>query len=162
MFIITVVKSSLALSLGLVGALSIVRFRTAIKEPEELAYLFVCIALGLGLGANQRLITITSFIAIVMFILVRHMFRKAEQRHNLFLTITSGSGDAPKLEEIVAVLRESCAAVDLKRFDDGGDSIEALFAVEFDSFESLEATRAALRKLGDSLRITLLDNRGIA
>ena len=36
MFIITVVKSSLALSLGLVGALSIVRFRTAIKEPEEL------------------------------------------------------------------------------------------------------------------------------
>ncbi|PIR44959.1 MAG: hypothetical protein COV10_02005 [Candidatus Vogelbacteria bacterium CG10_big_fil_rev_8_21_14_0_10_51_16] len=40
MFIITVVKSSLALSLGLVGALSIIRFRTAIKEPEELAYLF--------------------------------------------------------------------------------------------------------------------------
>ena len=38
MIIITIVKSSLALSLGLVGALSIVRFRTAIKEPEELAY----------------------------------------------------------------------------------------------------------------------------
>jgi ABC-type Fe3+ transport system permease subunit len=37
--IITVVKSSLALSLGLVGALSIVRFRAAIKEPEEIAYL---------------------------------------------------------------------------------------------------------------------------
>ena len=42
--IITVVKSSLALSLGLVGALSIVRFRTPIKEPEELAYLFIAIA----------------------------------------------------------------------------------------------------------------------
>ena len=40
MLIITVVKSSLALSLGLVGALSIVRFRTPIKEPEELNYLF--------------------------------------------------------------------------------------------------------------------------
>ena len=39
--IIMVVKSSLALSLGLVGALSIVRFRTPIKEPEELVYLFV-------------------------------------------------------------------------------------------------------------------------
>ncbi|MDH4317841.1 MAG: DUF4956 domain-containing protein, partial [Desulfobulbaceae bacterium] len=38
--IITVVKSSIALSLGLVGALSIVRFRTPVKEPEELAYLF--------------------------------------------------------------------------------------------------------------------------
>ena len=48
--IITVVKSSLALSLGLVGALSIVRFRTPIKDPEELIFLFVCIALGLSLG----------------------------------------------------------------------------------------------------------------
>jgi protein-S-isoprenylcysteine O-methyltransferase Ste14 len=52
MLIITIVKSSLALSLGLVGALSIVRFRAAIKEPEELAYLFICIAIGLGFGAN--------------------------------------------------------------------------------------------------------------
>ena len=43
MLIIMIVKSSLALSLGLVGALSIVRFRTAIKEPEELAYFFMVI-----------------------------------------------------------------------------------------------------------------------
>ena len=42
--IITIVKSSLALSLGLVGALSIVRFRSAIKEPEELSYLFLLIS----------------------------------------------------------------------------------------------------------------------
>ena len=56
--IISIVKSSLALSLGLVGALSIVRFRAAIKEPEELAYLFLCIGIGLGLGADQRLITV--------------------------------------------------------------------------------------------------------
>ena len=41
--VITIVKSSLALSLGLVGALSIVRFRAAIKEPEELVYLFLVI-----------------------------------------------------------------------------------------------------------------------
>ena len=48
MLVISIVKSSLALSLGLVGALSIVRFRTAIKEPEELVYFFVAIALGLA------------------------------------------------------------------------------------------------------------------
>jgi hypothetical protein len=60
MLIITVVKSSLALSLGLVGALSIIRFRAAIKEPEELAYIFLVISIGLGLGADQRLITIVA------------------------------------------------------------------------------------------------------
>ena len=46
-----VIKGSVALSLGLVGALSIVRFRAAIKEPEEIVFLFFCIAIGLALGA---------------------------------------------------------------------------------------------------------------
>lgn len=64
MLIITIVKSSLALSLGLVGALSIVRFRAAIKEPEELAYLFLAIAIGLGFGADQRVITVVAFVII--------------------------------------------------------------------------------------------------
>ena len=57
--IIVIVKNSLALSLGLVGALSIVRFRAAIKEPEELVYLFLVIAVGLGCGAGQiKVITV--------------------------------------------------------------------------------------------------------
>ena len=58
--IISVVKSSLALSLGLVGALSIVRFRTPIKDPEELGYLFFIIASGLAAGAEQEVALIVS------------------------------------------------------------------------------------------------------
>ena len=60
--IITSIKVSLALSLGLVGALSIVRFRSAIKEPEELTYLFFAISMGLGLGADQAIIVISLLI----------------------------------------------------------------------------------------------------
>ena len=71
MLIISIVKSSLALSLGLVGALSIVRFRTALKEPEELAFTFLCIAIGLGLGANQRLISIVGFVIITGLYIVK-------------------------------------------------------------------------------------------
>ena len=66
MIVISIVKSSLALSLGLVGALSIVRFRTAIKDPEELAYLFLSIAIGIGMGANQILTTLIGFVVVVM------------------------------------------------------------------------------------------------
>ena len=51
LLIIMIVKSSIALSLGLVGALSIVRFRAAIKDPEELTFLFICIGLGLAGGS---------------------------------------------------------------------------------------------------------------
>ena len=66
--IITVIKSSIALSLGLVGALSIVRFRTPIKEPEELLFLFLSIALGIGYGSNQIYLTSLIFIFILIFL----------------------------------------------------------------------------------------------
>ena len=69
--VITVIKFSLALSLGLVGALSIVRFRAAIKEPEELVYLFFVIAIGLANGANQFLLSIISTLIIVAFLFIR-------------------------------------------------------------------------------------------
>ena len=70
MLIITIIKSSLALSLGLIGALSIVRFRAAIKEPEELSFLFLAIAVGLGLGAQQRLVTLAAFSIILPSLIV--------------------------------------------------------------------------------------------
>ena len=83
--VIAIVKSSLALSLGLVGALSIVRFRTPIKEPEELAYLFLSIAAGLGLGASQTLPTVISIIVIliIMSVLKKKSFvNKTKNRRN--------------------------------------------------------------------------------
>ena len=68
--VITVVKFSLALSLGLVGALSIVRFRAAIKEPEELVYLFMIIGVGLASGSSQYevafLLTASAFLIIFL------------------------------------------------------------------------------------------------
>ena len=74
--IITIVKSSLALSLGLVGALSIVRFRAAIKEPEELVYLFLIIAIGLGCRANQLIITVVGILFSLLTILIYSVYIK--------------------------------------------------------------------------------------
>ena len=73
--VITVIKFSLALSLGLVGALSIVRFRAAIKEPEELVYLFFVIAIGLANGANQFLLSILATIIIIIFLTIRNIYQ---------------------------------------------------------------------------------------
>ncbi|MCK5359842.1 MAG: DUF4956 domain-containing protein, partial [Gammaproteobacteria bacterium] len=84
--IISIVKSSLALSLGLVGALSIVRFRTPIKEPEELAYLFIAIAMGLGLGANQTVNTVVSGLGILVIMALFKRQRKDIGDKNLYLS----------------------------------------------------------------------------
>tara|TARA_B100001121_G_scaffold310660_1_gene343609 strand:+ start:9395 stop:10081 length:687 start_codon:yes stop_codon:yes gene_type:complete len=86
--VILIVKSSLALSLGLVGALSIVRFRTPIKEPEELIYLFLAISIGLGYGAGQ--IIPTTIICIIIFIIiwffVGNQFNKVSSEYNLIIS----------------------------------------------------------------------------
>ncbi len=86
--VITVVKSSLALSLGLVGALSIVRFRAAIKEPEELVYLFLCIAVGLSLGAELPLLAVALVLVSTVFVLIMHFNGSAKRESHLMLTIT--------------------------------------------------------------------------
>ena len=78
--VIMIVKSSLALSLGLVGALSIVRFRAAIKEPEELVYLFLIIAIGLGCGANQLAITAIGIIFALILIIIYSGYMKNSRK----------------------------------------------------------------------------------
>lgn len=87
--VIMIVKSSLALSLGLVGALSIVRFRAAIKEPEELVYLFLVIAIGLGCGANQLTITVIGIVFALILIVIYSGFTKSS-RKNVEDTINMG------------------------------------------------------------------------
>lgn len=86
--VITIVKSSLALSLGLVGALSIVRFRTAIKEPEELMFLFIAITIGLGVGADQRWPTVIGILVILGLMAVRLLIARRPQTSNLYLNLT--------------------------------------------------------------------------
>jgi len=161
MLIITVVKSSLALSLGLVGALSIVRFRAAIKEPEELAYLFLTIAIGLGLGADQRWITLVAFAVIVTVIVLRRLFRDDRASRDFCLVVTSAGEARIGLPDIVAVLEEHSRSLDLKRCDDGPDTLEASFLVEFADLAALERSKAELRSRDPQLGISFLDNKGI-
>lgn len=158
MLIITVVKSSLALSLGLVGALSIVRFRAAIKDPEELAYLFITISIGLGLGAGQRLVTFIGFGGLAAAIYLRHrMYVPQQANRSMFLTVASEGTTGFRLADVVDILRKTCAAVDLKRFDEASGATEAVFMVDIDDMDKLEATRRSLRELDDNVRVTVLD-----
>lgn len=159
--IITIVKSSLALSLGLVGALSIVRFRSAIKEPEELSYLFLTIAIGLGLGADQREITLAAFGLIGVFIVLVGMYCKDDAHENLMLRVATRDPNQTSLQSIAQALNDTCAAVSLRRFDERSEGLEACFTVEFDDYEQLENSRRELLSLDDSLDISFIDNRGI-
>lgn len=161
LLIITIVKSSLALSLGLVGALSIVRFRSAIKEPEELSYLFLNIAIGLGLGADQRLVTIVAFVVIMAIITLKSYRTAKEYNQNLHLVVSSYNPQKTSLDQIVKVLQETCLAVDLKRYEETKEILEASFLVELKDMEGLSQSKDKLQALSDNIKITFLDNKGL-
>lgn len=162
MLVICIVKSSLALSLGLVGALSIVRFRSAIKEPEELSYLFLCIAIGLGFGANQRAITLTAFAIITGISLIAYQFRGREKNSNLYITITSRGADRIQLRDIVEILSSRCAGVELTRADENEDMLETVFHIDLDNFQQLDEARSELLRRQPNLMISFLDSKGVA
>ena len=162
MIIITIVKSSLALSLGLVGALSIVRFRAAIKEPEELVYLFICVAIGLGYGANQITVTIVGFLMVVIAIaLIRKSAFKVEKSNVMYLTISKKSDARLDIEKILEVLEKNSFEVDLKRLDESPTANEVSFVTSFQLKTQLLGLREALYKLDDQLEVTFLDNTKI-
>ena len=159
MFIITIVKSSLALSLGLIGALSIIRFRTAIKEPEELSYLFLTIAIGMGIGANQAIITIITLLIITAIICLKNINQNnVESGQNLYLTISSPTQDGNELSTIIKVLQKHCTNVNLKRFDENSNLLEVSFLVGFENYSQLEVSKSELQGLNDSIRVSFLDN----
>ena len=160
--IISIVKSSLALSLGLVGALSIVRFRAAIKEPEELAFLFLAIAVGLGLGAGQGLITVVAFAIILILLALRSLFvRKALPQGNLFLTVSSAAPGKLSAGQILEALAATAAEASLKRFDETPETVEASFSVNFKQVARLEEFSRRLSDMSQTVSISCLDERGL-
>ncbi len=126
--VISIVKSSLALSLGLVGALSIVRFRTAIKEPEELLYLFMAITIGLGLGADQRLPTILAILVILGYLFARTLVTPSLPKNNLYLNVMSPpSEDA--FTRINKLLIKHVESADLRRLDRSAATFQATYLI---------------------------------
>ena len=162
--VISIVKSSLALSLGLVGALSIVRFRTPIKEPEELAYLFISIAAGLGLGANQTIPTIVSVIFILVSMTILK-FRKVEKEKNMYITInyeiTSEKEKVKILGQINKIISNELNSFDLRRVDTSQNSIELNYLVNLKNIKSLEKIIEKLQKDYPKISINYLDQNQV-
>ncbi|MGI9292151.1 MAG: DUF4956 domain-containing protein [Gammaproteobacteria bacterium] len=159
--IISVVKSSLALSLGLVGALSIVRFRTPIKEPEELAYLFISIAIGLGLGASQSIPTIVSTFFILGAMAGLKWVKGDDFGKQLFLSIDwageSATSAPGRLEELNAVLLKHVDKSDLRRYDVRNNLLTATYLLDIHDDKTLNDLIDDLRSSFPDISVTFLD-----
>ncbi len=160
--IISIVKSSLALSLGLVGALSIVRFRTPIKEPEELAYLFLAIGMGLGLGAAQTWPTVVAGLSILGLMAALRWRSQDAQNQTLHLLIELRQKAPDRFfENLNETLAKNVVRCDLRRYDIRDQSVEVAYIVNFDRVDNLTKVSEEIRNLAPDVGITFLDQSGL-
>ena len=164
--VITVIKFSLALSLGLVGALSIVRFRAAIKEPEELVYLFLVISIGLANGANQFLLSIIATITIVTFLLIRNYYQSKNKNNFQFnadaniLNINIIDNNKKNIEEITNQLKVQFKYLKLKSANIEHDKSNYVFWYDVDD-ENIENFLKAIKEICDeNLTISIYSKTG--
>lgn len=102
--IILTIQSNIVVSLGMVGALSIVRFRTAIKEPMDLAFLFWSISVGIICGAGFTMIAVITSVMLTIVIVIFSML--PESRRSLILVVNAAS--YKEEAKIMRIVNESC------------------------------------------------------
>jgi len=159
MLIITIVKSSLSLSLGLVGALSVVRFRTAIKEPEELSYAFLSIAVGIGLGANQILVTILGLLIILFLIVLNANYKK--DRTTNYLNLIISSKERLDIKKIIDIISKNSITVKFKRLTETELNNESSLTISVFNFNQLVDIREELFRYNPKIEISFLDESGL-
>ena len=163
--VIYIVKSSLALSLGLVGALSIVRFRTPIKEPEELAYLFICIAAGLGYGANQTIPTTVAILLIILLIYLVKIKKVRTDNKNIFLNLEIEKKDEINMSEITKninkILKTENDNFNLVKLDISDEIFQATYILNIKNLEKLELINNSLQYKYPNVKINFVDQNQV-
>lgn len=157
MLVIMIVKSSIALSLGLVGALSIVRFRAAIKDPEELTYLFLVIGLGLAGGANQPILAIVAFVVIIGLLLLSKVITKKtgfKNENKMFVNIKTEENN---LKKITSILTNILPYVELKRMDTLNQGLDLSYICKAESIDQLEQLKNELIILSPQTKLSVID-----
>ena len=151
MMVLTI-TSNLALSLGMVGALSIVRFRTAVKDPADTAFLFWAVAAGITSGAGFYLLTLGGCVAVgLVCILSLSYLDKADKPFLLVLRAENGAA----LETAEKKLTEEKLTFSLSSRVDTGSYTEGIYEVGVKD----AAKVTALKEIPGILTVSLVDCR---
>lgn len=120
--VIMVIGNNLARAFGLVGAMSIIRFRTAIKDPQDIVYIFFSLAIGMASGAGLHLVAIvgTGVVSVVTYVLSFSRGGAAQRRE--FLLQFSMNGQTEEDSPYLDIIKRYCKdhkLVNMKSLDEG-------------------------------------------
>lgn len=156
--IITTIKSSLALSLGLVGALSIIRFRTAIKEPEQIIFLLALTAIAISLAAEQFVLSSLAVLVFAIIAIIRHQgSRKQDWVHQDFLVIEFQQDNADRAQGVLEQLIGLNEIESLSHYSNESGSYRLVFRIEdaqVNLIPKIEGIIRASEAMNASVRLT--------
>ncbi|MBK0402851.1 DUF4956 domain-containing protein [Adhaeribacter sp. BT258] len=161
MLIIYIVKASVALSLGLVGALSIIRFRTAIKEPEELGYLFLNIGVGLAMGANQVFVTLIAVAVILLLLFGQAILHKKEAfntSEHMFINILC---QRSQVDPIHGILKHHFNHMLLKRMDNSSNMITLSYQISTTNMDLVIKAQDELAAFSGDIEFSFIEQRNL-
>ncbi len=125
--VVMCIRESIALSMGMVGALSIVRFRTAVKDPLDTAYMFWALTMGILLGAGQFFFAAVAVVGIAVLITV--LVHIQSKGMNSFLLVVRMGDEAEKAaHQVISSIRIQ----QLKSKTVSSNGIEATYEVRLD------------------------------
>ena len=130
--VVMCIRESIALSMGMVGALSIVRFRTAVKDPLDTAYMFWSLTMGILLGAGQFFLTALTVVGIAVLITVLVQIQSKSQG-SFLLVVRMGEEADRAASQIIGGIRIQ----KLKSKTVSSNGIEATYEVRLDKPDAI-------------------------
>ena len=130
--VVMCIRESIALSMGMVGALSIVRFRTAVKDPLDTAYMFWALTMGILLGAGQFFLTALTVVGIAVLITVLVQIQSKNQG-SFLLVVRMGEEADRAASQIIGSIRVQ----KLKSKTVSSNGIEATYEVRLDKPDAI-------------------------
>jgi hypothetical protein len=160
--VIFVVQYSPALALGLLGALSIVRFRVSTATPEELVYVFLCVGLGVTLGASHVLLGVATVVVVTPFIVLRRWLTRSNPYDNLLLTLSGETsrfpaGDVPR---VINIVKDMTKRMTVHRLDHGSDRMFFRARIAVENRAQITALLTKLQARVPQCEISSLDTDG--
>lgn len=150
------IRGNLVLSLGLVGSLAIIRFRTPIKDTRDMVYLFWSIAVGLGAGTfNWAVVALSSLVIMIAAVLLYAIKYGRGQSQDYILVVSGDQGMDPK--QINAILQRYASEVKIRSQSVNNDLWEMVFELRITKIEQpLADLISEVKALPDVTHVSLL------
>ena len=155
--IMVIIGSDIARAFALVGAMSIVRFRTPIKDSRDLVFIFAAIAVGMACGVQFFVLAAIFTVTMIVFVFAFHYWRFGELSDNGYvLRVQIHGNQRDNLSEAVSKLCKRSAIVSISRLNQTDDVEDIIYEVELKRGVHYEALVDNLAKQVNPLSINVL------